>query len=390
MKVLIAVGETNRGGTETWLLHIAREVQGRCQIDFLVHSGQEGAYDRQLSAFGARVIPCGNPRNPLAFGREFLRILRDSGPYDVVHSHVQCYSAWILLLAWIAGVKVRVAHSHSDLGPGYRRAGFCRKSYMRAMKALLRIFPTHYLATSPAAAVSLFGKASIHDPRYRQHLSCVDLAPLAQPYDRGLVRRSLGISDDVIVVGHVGSFRPEKNHRFAIEVAERLSRLSSRYRFLFQGDGVLKAEVQDIAIRLGIADRCLFLPSGDDVPRLLRGAIDLFLFPSVSEGLGLAVVEAQAAGLRCFVSEAVPAEAIPVPELVERLTLRDGPDAWASAIHAKSELAPPLSPEQALQRTRDSGFDIRRNAEALLELYTGAAAPGGLRAFPRPRHYSLE
>src|SRR5436305_1757203 len=98
MRVLMAVGETNRGGTETWLLHTARELQGRAELDFLVHSREPGAYDQALADAGARVIPCCRPRNPLVFGRQLLRILRDAGPYDAVHSHVQCYSAWILFL----------------------------------------------------------------------------------------------------------------------------------------------------------------------------------------------------------------------------------------------------------------------------------------------------
>ena len=372
MKVLMAVGETNRGGTETWLLHVARELQGRCELDFLVHSKAEGAYDRQLSSLGARVIPCCNPRNPIVYGHQFLRILRDSGPYDVVHSHVQCYSAWILLLAWIGGVRIRVAHSHSDLRSIYQQAGLTRKLYMLVTKKLLGAVSTHYLATSSAAAISLFGERYERDSRYRLHLSCVDLAPLAQSSDTGAVRRSLGIPENSIVIGHIGSFRPEKNHPFAIEVAAALCCLSPRYHFVFKGDGALKANIQDLAARLGIGSKCLFLPADGDVPRILRAALDLFLFPSVLEGLGLALVEAQAAGLRCFVSDAVPQEAIVVPELVERLPLRHGPDAWAATIHAEAHLRPSVSPDQAYDRVYQSGFDMSRNAEALLQLYATA------------------
>jgi glycosyltransferase involved in cell wall biosynthesis len=212
--------------------------------------------------------------------------------------------------------------------------------------------------------VSLFGKA-----RNRVHLSCVDLAPLAEAWDAGVVRRSLGIPEGAIVVGHVGSFRPEKNHEFAIRVAAALCKLSPRYHFLLKGEGALRGRVQAQAEALGIGERCSFLPADDDVARVLRGAIDLFLFPSVVEGLGLAAVEAQAAGLRCFVSDGVPREAIVVPELVQCLRLQDGPQAWASAIHAAAGEVPRLSPEQALQRAYDSGFDIARNADALLRVY---------------------
>jgi glycosyltransferase involved in cell wall biosynthesis len=171
-------------------------------------------------------------------------------------------------------------------------------------------------------------------------------------------------------VGHVGSFRPEKNHSFALQVAAELKALSPHYWFLFKGDGPLKRAVQKQAHDLRISDRCVFLPSDGEVPRVLRGAVNLFLFPSVLEGLGLALVEAQAAGLRCFVSERLPSEAIAVPEIVEQLQLVDGPQEWARRIHEATKEGVSIDQGTALQLVYKSGFDIRSNATALLRSYT--------------------
>lgn len=373
MKILLVVGETNRGGTETWLLNIARELQDQCQFHFLVHTSDEGAYDRELLKYGARILPCANPQNPFLYARNFLRILARSGPYDVVHSHVQSYSGWVLFLAWLAGVPTRIAHSHSNLRQSYENGGFLRKCYMRAMRASIRMFANQGLATSASAAESMFGHGSDASRRWRIHKSCVDLDRFAQVHRREEIRNSLAIPESAIVVGHVGSFRPEKNHAFALQVAAELCSLSTRYRFVFKGEGALKNEAQKQASDLGIRDRCTFLPADDDVARVLRGAVDLFVFPSLREGLGLALVEAQAAGLRCFASDGLPLEAIAVPELVTVLRLRDGPAKWAQAIHAKAGQPAPLPQPIALNRVRESGFDMRANAASLMKVYSQAA-----------------
>ena len=112
----------------------------------------------------------------------------------------------------------------------------------------------------------------------------------------------------------------------------------------------------------------MILPPRDDTPRLMLGAFDFFLFPSRWEGLGLALVEAQAAGLRCFASTAVPPEAIVIPSLVKQLPLSAGPEFWANAILQQIDTPSPVTQEDALRRV-EAVFDIRRNAEQLLEFY---------------------
>src|SRR6188474_985657 len=115
MRVLHVLGGMDRGGVETWLMHVLREWdRGRGQMDFLVHTTRQCAYDEEVRALGARIIPCLTPRRPWSYSKRLRRILRDFGPYDVVHSHVHHFSGMVLRAARTSGVPVRIAHSHND------------------------------------------------------------------------------------------------------------------------------------------------------------------------------------------------------------------------------------------------------------------------------------
>src|SRR5688572_4535103 len=115
IRVLHVVGIMNRGGIETWLMHVLRHIDRRhFQVDILVATEQPGDYDQEARALGARILPCLRPRRPWAYARNFRRIVRTHGPYDVVHSHVRHFSSYVVRLAARAGIPVRLVHSHSD------------------------------------------------------------------------------------------------------------------------------------------------------------------------------------------------------------------------------------------------------------------------------------
>src|SRR5690242_11069048 len=130
IKVLHAVGGMNRGGVETWLMHVLRHIdRDRFQIDFLVHTTQPCDYDDEIRRLRSTIIPCLDHFRPWLYASNFRHILREYGPYDVVHSHVLHYSGYILRLARQAGVPVRVAHSHLDTSPFQSKLPFLRRVY---------------------------------------------------------------------------------------------------------------------------------------------------------------------------------------------------------------------------------------------------------------------
>src|SRR5262249_4845710 len=224
-------------------------------------------------------------------------------------------------------------------------------------------------AASSAAAASMFGPAWAADRRWSVLHCGIDLTPFDAPCER--IRGDLGFASDDIVFGHVGRFAEQKNHRYLIDLVERLSSLIPRPRFLWIGEGPLQGAIEERLRAAGLRDRVTILSRCGNVPALMRGAMDAFLFPSLFEGLGLAVVEAQAAGLPCFISDRVPPDADVVTPLVHRLPLTDGADRWASAIAAGIQGNRPVDAREALDIVRGSSFNIETSARRLEEVYRG-------------------
>ena len=372
LRVLHVLGIMERGGAETWLMHILRRIdRARYRMDFLVHIPEPGAYDDEIRALGSDLIAVPHTQRPPQYAREFNRVLREHGPYDVVHSHVHHYSGLVLLLAKHAGVPVRIAHSHLDASESEARAGRTRRLYLRLMRHWISAHATDGLAASEQAALDLFGPRWDADPRYRILFCGVDFAPFGAPVCREAVRAECGIPADAFVVGHVGRFTDQKNHDFLLAVAAEMHARQPDTYFLLVGEGELRPAMQERAARLGIADRVIFTGGRADVPRLMRGAMDAFIFPSKYEGLGLALVEAQAAGLPCFFSDVVPTEADIVPELVFRLSLAAPASAWAEVILAERPIAPRVTQRDALAIVEASPFNVQTSWEQLERVYVG-------------------
>jgi len=310
LSVLHVVGGMNRGGVETWLMHVLRHIdRERFQMDFLVHTTQECAYDEEIRALGAKIIPCLHPRRPWIYARNFKRILREDGAYDVVHSHVHHYSGHVLRLAHQAGVPVRIAHSHNDTSALQAKARLLRRSYLALMKRWIARHATVGLAASRRAVADLFGRDWESDPRWRILYYGVDFTPFHADVDPAAVRAELGIPMDAFVVGHVGRFAEQKNHALLVDIATEATKWEPRTPVLLVGDGPLRPDIERQVAQAGLAERVIFAGIRPDVPRIMLGAMDLFLFPSLFEGLPLALVEAQAAGLPCVFSDVVSEEA---------------------------------------------------------------------------------
>jgi glycosyltransferase involved in cell wall biosynthesis len=338
VRILHVVGAMNRAGTETWLMHVLRHIdRDKFRTDFLVHTDQPAAYDEELKALGSRILRCPNLQNPLLYGRRFLEIANQFGPFDVVHSHVHHFSGYVVALARVAGIPVRISHSHNDTRAVEARINLARKAYLLGSQQLIASNCTHGLAASDTAGEALFGSRWRSDRRMRVLCCGVDLAPFLQTVDRQSVRSEFGFDDSNLVFGHVGRFDPQKNHAFLVEIAAEIVKRTPRARFLFVGDGPLRSSMEDLCQRAGIADKTVFAGSRGDVPRLMTGAMDRFLFPSLHEGLGLVLIEAQAAHLPATISDAVPHEATVIPELTTRISLTESAGSWAQCALQASE-----------------------------------------------------
>lgn len=353
IRILHVVTYMGRGGLETMLMNYYRAIdRTKVQFDFLTHRDFRADYDDEIETLGGKIYRLPN-LNP--FSRSYLgaldRFFREHPEYRIVHSHLDCMSAIPLKAAKKHGVPVRIGHAHNSSQP--RDAKYLLKLFYKRMIAGQA---TQLFACSDEAGRWMFGNAD-----FRVLNNAIDAGKYAFDADiRSTVRRELGLPADALVVGHVGRFDPQKNHRFLVEIFEKMPEDA---RLLLVGDGVLRPDVEQQAEALGIRDRILFTGVRTDVDRLLQ-AMDVFLMPSLFEGLPVSIVEAQAAGLPCLISDKVPIECKKT-ELVTQIPLDASPAEWAEAVLSAAE-APRGN---TLSRIREAGFDIRANAEWLQNHY---------------------
>ncbi len=368
IRILHVVGGMNRGGVETWLMHVLRHIdRDRFRINFVVHTTKPCAYDDEIRSFGSEIIPCLHPSRPWCYSHNFRRILRDKAPYDVVHSHVHHYSGHVLKLAHQAGIPYRICHSHNDTTDIDACSGIVRRSYLAFMKYWIERHASLGLACSKEAAVALYGSNWRSNPQRRILHYGVDLSPFCTHEDSKVIRAELGIPADAVVIGHVGRFSRQKNHGFLMRIFSRIAVLEPRAYLLLVGDGELRLDIENWVALAGLSDRVIFLGSRPDVPRLMAGAMDLFLMPSLHEGLPLVLIEAQAAGLPCVISSVISPETDIVDESIRRVPLSLTADKWAE--ETMSALTFSRRGPEALHAIQESRFNILSSIALLKPIY---------------------
>lgn len=356
IRVLHVVTYMGRGGLETMLMNYYRQVdRQRIQFDFLVHRKERWDYDDEIEAMGGRIyrLPRLNPWS-LEYKRSLNRFFAKHHEYRIVHSHLDCMSAIPLKAAKHAGVPVRIAHAHST-------------SQDKNVKYLLKLFyrnQIHKYATRLMACGAEAGDWMFGGEPFEILNNAIDAKQYVyDPNVRERMRMEFGISSDELVVGHVGRFSPPKNHEFLVDVFYEVSKLMPA-KLLLVGDGNLRPEIQKKVKELGIKDQVIFAGKRSDVAHLLQ-AMDVFVFPSVYEGLPLTIVEAQAAGLPCLISERVPIECKKT-DLVKQLELKLGAQQWAECVLDQRG----VKRYDTYQEISMSGFDVQQNALRLTEYYT--------------------
>ena len=357
----------NRGGVETWLMHVIRNIdRDLFETHFLVHSQEQSAYDEEIVSLGGTIHYGANPRNLLRYATDFSQLVRRYGPFDVVHSHVFWYSGFVMRLAYEAGIPIRIAHSHSAANDAAWKVP--RRLYQRLMRRWIQRYATHRIAASQPAGKALFG-----DPA--QNFSVLwlglDFQKFARQLPRSDAKQNLGIAPARKVIGHVGRFVAVKNHNFILKVFEEIVAKGTDAHLLLVGEGPLSASIKSQAESKGLADRCTFTGSQADVAPFLS-AMEVFVLPSQWEGLSLAALESQAAGVPVIASTAVPEEVDVIPELIEHISLDAGSTGWANAVGRRLNQQRQSTGDEALV-LKNSRFGLAPCLASLSRIYLGAA-----------------
>jgi glycosyltransferase involved in cell wall biosynthesis len=359
-----------RGGAETWMVQLLDHLDPRrIQVDLMIHQ-LGGAYEGKVVSHGCRVFSGPMVNKPLVYTASFKKILRENGPYDAVHSHLQLFSGLILKTSATIGIPVRIAHARNS-NDGQRWTPY-RAVYRTLMRHWINRYATHRFAVSAQAAIGTFGKDVLRNGQCRL-LSGMDFAPFRQPVNRNSIRQALGIRQGVKVVGHVGSFRRQKNHAFLLEIARLTCAKDSNLLFLLVGEGPLRKEMEERVRLMGLGSCILFLGERPDVPSILR-SLDAFVFPSLYEGLPRVLLEAQAAGLCPLASDVIAPEAAAWPGNIAFLPLHAGPRDWMEYLLSHLGDTPPTGQgARAIKCFEERGLSIDANATILTNLYEGIA-----------------
>ncbi|WP_282937455.1 glycosyltransferase family 1 protein [Paenibacillus sp. RC67] len=360
IRVLQVVTIMNRGGLETMLMNYYRQIdRSQIQFDFMVHRDEKGHYDDEILSLGGNIhrMPQIRPGNYRDYFKKLDEFFAQHSEYQVVHSHINENSSFVLRAAKSAGVPCRIAHSHlSDLGIDLKLPF---RIYARLS---MKNNPNQYFACSKNAGQWLFGK----DISASGDLKVLNNAVNVNQYKyddevRNRMREQLK-AENKLVLGHIGRFNKQKNHHFLIDIFKAVHDKRPDSLLVLAGDGYLRPTIEKKVAQLGLSSCVMFLGVRSDIPDLMQ-AMDLFLFPSLFEGLPVVMVEAQAAGLRCFVSDAITKEA-DITGRVQFLSLKESAEAWAGRILSSS-----YEHEDTSALLQDHGYDTNSMAKWLSDYY---------------------
>ena len=356
IRILQCVNNMHRAGLETMLMNYYRNIdRTQIQFDFLTHRPERSDYDDEIEALGGRIYraPRLYPQNYPAYFAYMRRFFREHPEYRIIHSHIDAMSYLPLLAAKKAGLPVRIAHSHStSIDKDFK---YPLKLYFRSK---LSQAANVRLACGEEAGHFLFGE----EP-FTVISNAIDPEPFYfDPEVRQRKRDALGINAE-LVIGHVGRFSYPKNHRFLVEVFQEVNRRQQNAVLLLTGTGEKEQEIRDQVQMLNLEEKVLFLGSRDDVSELYQ-AMDVFVMPSLFEGVPLVGIEAQAAGLPCIFSDRVPKE-VQIAGNCEFLPLEKAAPVWAERILAVNS----EGRADAEEMLRNSRYNIKHTSNILENFY---------------------
>lgn len=358
IRILHILQRMEAGGTQALLMNIYRKIdRNKVQFDFLVEYPNKQFYDDEIKQLGGKVYysTVREDLNIPKFTKLLKKILKDNPSYKIVHVHTYSIGYFCLKAAKEMGVPIRIAHSHNN-----ETVHDSKYLFKLALQKIYTIHATDLFACSEEA-----GKYLFKDKSFRVLKNAIDSQQfIANENTRREVRQELGL-ENKFVVGHVGRLHPQKNHDFLIDVFAEIKKKKPDAELILVGTGPLEENVRNKVADKGLTESVQFLGNRKDMNRVYQ-AMDIFVFPSLFEGLGIVAIEAQAAGVPIVCSEGLPPETDITP-IYRKLMLNDGAEKWAEAA---IEMAQSSKAHTNMQKyIIDAGFDMNAAAKNMEEYY---------------------
>lgn len=354
--IVIATAFVPYGGLATVMMNYYQAIDKTdLQIDFASTNTISDNFINKLRINNSKYFNLGSrKRTPLLYLQNLKKVITKQ-KYDIIHVNGNSATmALELYMAKLCGIKCRIAHGH-----------ITRSSYPVLHKLLFPIFRisyTHAIAVSKQTGDWLFRH------NYDIFNNAIDLYHYKYSEDlRKKFRKRYGINEATLVIGNVGKLNIQKNHSYLIKIFKEIKDLRKDSILLIVGGGELEGELKTQTKKLGISDSVIFLGMVDDTSESLQ-AMDVFVFTSIFEGLGMSLIEAQASGLPCIASETIPKET-QVSEFVQYFSLSEKPKRWADAVLSLEMFDRDLQSKNACNQIKEKGYDIQHEAYKLRTLY---------------------
>lgn len=361
IRIAQVIGKWVGGGVEAVVMNYYCHIdKSKIQFDFICDEDSTNIPYEEIEKLGGKVILIPPYQKLFRYHKELKRILKE-GNYKIVHSHINTLSVFSLFAAKCAKVPVRIAHSHSTTNKKEKKKNLMKQ----VLKPFSKLFATDYMCCSELAGRWLFGDKLYDEGKIYLLNNAIDLHKFEYNEKiREEVRKELNIDEETFVMGHIGRLVTVKNHKFLLEVFHAIYKENKNSILLLAGQGPLKEKIEQKVKEMNLDKAVQFLGQRSDTNRLYQ-AMDVFVLPSLYEGLPVVGVEAQAAGLLCVLSDDMTKET-KVLETTTFLSLNEGAKKWADIIGSATKQ---FERKNMLNEMVQKGFYIQKEVKKLEEIY---------------------
>ncbi|MDM8247294.1 glycosyltransferase [Lacrimispora saccharolytica] len=364
-KILEIIGSLKIGGQEKIGKEIGLHIdKKKYEIHYLVFDKEKGEYEKELNAEGIKIFHFPEPSEGyLRYLMNLKKLLKENN-YSIIHAHTMFNCGWAMFMGWYMKVPCRISHSHSIKMADFHY-GTIMKIYQGLMRQLIKRFGTEFIGCGKAAGQWLFGK-NFFEKRGKILYNGIDTRQFLFSIDTRIKMREKLNLQNQFVIGHAGHFAQVKNQKFLIALMPEIIKEIPEARLILVGDGELKVTLQKECENLGIMDRVIMTGNVLNVADYLC-AMDVFVFPSLYEGMPLSVIEVQCNGLPCVISDSVPDD-VYLTDLIRPLSLKDPIEKWILEIGSAKR----KNEESYGKQMRKSEFDISVMLQKLYRIYDKA------------------
>ena len=330
IKILYCLNDLANGGIEKFCINVNKYIdKDRFSIDYCLVIGNNEFYNNKIAKFGGNIF---NLKNNHIF-QSMIKILKENGPYSVIHIHHCKGISLILLAAYICKVPVRIVHSHNAFIP--KVESFILNIKIKIVDKVRKIFintlSTNKLGCSKAACKSMYGNSCFEDSRSKVIFNGIELNKFNKDdYKFKNMKEKYNINDNKINFINIGRFSTQKNQKFLLDILKELKELNNNIHLTMIGYGELEKEIKHYINKLKLNEYVTIMPHNTNIPEVLS-VMDYFILPSLYEGLGIVFIEAQAMEIPCFASNYVPKES--QLGLCNYIKLEEGAKHWAKEIN---------------------------------------------------------